>query len=181
MIFSIFQFFCTQIFKYCPIITNHTSMKYYLFSFQLMHKLQFHKIETYDCFCAPESHIAKIGRYLAFFKYRHRLIRFSVWPLRSRQDFYFDGTQRSRSLSCSLSLFTVLSNTNISLSNNQIQKVMILFSLTRWMETVLVRKYLMQYSNIAHKLNSHLWMETRLVCIKSDVTSFEIIIIFISN
>ncbi len=30
MIFSIFRFFCTlrfQIFKYCPIITNHTSME----------------------------------------------------------------------------------------------------------------------------------------------------------
>ncbi len=34
MIFSIFRFFCTlrfQIFKYCPIITNHTSMESYLF------------------------------------------------------------------------------------------------------------------------------------------------------
>ncbi len=34
------------------------------------------------------------------------------------------------------------------------QKVMILFSLTRWMETVLVRKCFMRYSNFAHKLNS---------------------------
>ncbi len=45
MIFSIFSFFCSlrfQIFnscisvKYCPILTNHTSMKDYVFSFQIM-------------------------------------------------------------------------------------------------------------------------------------------------
>ncbi len=38
MIFSIFRFFCTlrfQIFKYCPIITNHTSTESYLLA---MHK-----------------------------------------------------------------------------------------------------------------------------------------------
>uniref|UniRef100_A0A673MDG8 CUB domain-containing protein n=1 Tax=Sinocyclocheilus rhinocerous TaxID=307959 RepID=A0A673MDG8_9TELE len=29
--------------KYCPILTNHTSMEAYLFSFQMMHKSQFHK------------------------------------------------------------------------------------------------------------------------------------------
>ncbi len=43
MIFSIFRFFCTlrfQIYKYCPIITNHTSMESYLFSFQMLHKVQ---------------------------------------------------------------------------------------------------------------------------------------------
>ncbi len=58
MIFSIFRFFCTlrfQIFKYCSIITNHTSMESYLFSFQMMHKSQFHKIDPYDWFCAPGS------------------------------------------------------------------------------------------------------------------------------
>ncbi len=46
MIFSIFRFFCTlrfQIYKYCSIITNHTSMESYLFSFQMMHKSQFPK------------------------------------------------------------------------------------------------------------------------------------------
>ncbi len=60
MIFSIFRFFCTlrfQIYKYCPIITNHTSMERYLFSFQMMHKSQFRKIDPYDWFCAPGSHI----------------------------------------------------------------------------------------------------------------------------
>ncbi len=49
MIFSIFWFFCTlrfQISKYCPIITNHTSMQSCLFSFQMMHKSQFWKIDT---------------------------------------------------------------------------------------------------------------------------------------
>ncbi len=47
MIFSIFRFFCTlrfQIYKYCPIITNHTSMGSYLFSFQMMYKSQFKKL-----------------------------------------------------------------------------------------------------------------------------------------
>ncbi len=43
---------------------------------------------------------------------------------------------------------------------------MILFSLTHWMETVLIRKCFMRYSNFAHKLNSQLWMETRLLCTK---------------
>ncbi len=36
MIFSIFRFFCTlrfQIYKYCPIITNHTSMERLFFGF----------------------------------------------------------------------------------------------------------------------------------------------------
>ncbi len=52
------------------------------------------------------------GRYLAFFKYRHWPISFSVWPMRSRWDFYFDGAESTRcshSPSCSLSSLTVLS------------------------------------------------------------------------
>ncbi len=56
VIFSIFRFFCSlrfQIFKYCPIITNHTSME----SYQMMHKSQFWKIVPYDWFCGPGSHI----------------------------------------------------------------------------------------------------------------------------
>ncbi len=58
MIFSIFRFFCSlrfQIYKYCPLITNHTSMK--LIYFQMMYKSQFLKMYTYDWFCAPGSHI----------------------------------------------------------------------------------------------------------------------------
>ncbi len=58
MIFSIFRFFCTlrfQIYKYCPIITNHTSMQSYVFSFQMMHTSQFGKIDPYDWFCAPSK------------------------------------------------------------------------------------------------------------------------------
>ncbi len=43
------------------------------------------------------------------------------------------------------------------------QEVTILFSLTRWMETVLVHKCFMWYSNFVHKLNSQLWMETQLL------------------
>ncbi len=71
-----------------------------------------------------------------FFKYRHRPISFSVWPMRSRRDFYLDGTmdfyfdgvengsawaQCSHSPSCSLSSLTVLCNMDRSLSNNQIE------------------------------------------------------------
>ncbi len=59
MIFSIFRFFCTlrfQIYKYCPIITNHTSMEIYLFSFQM---LRF-KMYPYDWFCGPGSRITHI-------------------------------------------------------------------------------------------------------------------------
>ncbi len=60
MIFSIFRFFCTlrfQIYKYCPIITNHTLMEKYLFSFNMMHKSKFWKIDPYDWFCSPGSHL----------------------------------------------------------------------------------------------------------------------------
>ncbi len=60
VIFAIFRFFCTlrfQIYKYCPIITNHTSMESYLFSFQMMHTSQFHKTDPYDWFCGPGSHL----------------------------------------------------------------------------------------------------------------------------
>ncbi len=62
MIFSIFRFFCTlrfQIYKYCPIITNHTSMENYLFSFQMMHKSQFQITDPYDWFCAPVCSIVQ--------------------------------------------------------------------------------------------------------------------------
>ncbi len=34
-----------------------------------------------------------IGRYLVFFQYRHWPISFSVWPMCSRWDFYFDGAE----------------------------------------------------------------------------------------
>ncbi len=59
MIFSIFRFFCTlrfQIFKYCPIITNHNKWKYYLFSFQMTYKSKIPKMDPYDWFCCPGSH-----------------------------------------------------------------------------------------------------------------------------
>ncbi len=52
VIFSIFRFFCTlrfQIYKYCSIITNHTSMQSYLFSVQMMHKSQFPKMYWVLC------------------------------------------------------------------------------------------------------------------------------------
>ncbi len=55
MIFSIFRFVCTlkfQIFKYYPIITNHTSMESLFIQLS-----DFEKIDTYDWFCAPGSHI----------------------------------------------------------------------------------------------------------------------------
>ncbi len=59
---------------------------------------------------------------MTFFKHQHRPISFFVWPMCSRRDFYFDGAQsaliiplvRCRHL-------TVLSNTDRSLSNNQIE------------------------------------------------------------
>ncbi len=53
MIFLIFRFFCTlrfQIFKYCPIITNHTSME-----------RLFIQIDPYGWFCAPGSHMQPIS------------------------------------------------------------------------------------------------------------------------
>ncbi len=55
MIFSIFRFFCTlrfQIYKYCPIITNHTSMEILFISFDV------HKLDPYDWFCGPGSNFS---------------------------------------------------------------------------------------------------------------------------
>ncbi len=49
--------------KYCPILTNHTSMKA-LFSFQMMYESQFRKTDPYDWFCGPGSHIAIWARLL---------------------------------------------------------------------------------------------------------------------
>ncbi len=56
MIFSIFRFFCTlrfQIYKYCPIITNHTPMESYLFRRKLTlvtgFVLQGHMWYTQNC------------------------------------------------------------------------------------------------------------------------------------
>ncbi len=56
MIFSIFRFFCTlrfQIFKYCPIITTHTSVERWLI--QMTCKSHFQKTDPYDWSCAPGS------------------------------------------------------------------------------------------------------------------------------
>ncbi len=66
--------------KYCPIITNHTSMESYLFSFQMMHKSQFQKMYTYDWFCAPGSHISV--RWLIFLvqKISHGVSFFFIFP-----------------------------------------------------------------------------------------------------
>ncbi len=79
MIFSIFWFFCILRFsnsfistKYCPIITNHTSMESYLFSFQMMYTSQIRKMYTYDCFCAPWSHIS-VRSSIIFFAWK------SIW------------------------------------------------------------------------------------------------------
>ncbi len=76
VIFSIFRFFCTLRFsnscisaKYCPIITNHTSMESYLFSFQMMYTSQFQKINTYDWFCAPHVLVLELYRTVLMVRY----------------------------------------------------------------------------------------------------------------
>ncbi len=43
---------------------------------------------------------------------------------------------------------------------------MILFSLTHWMETLLIRKCFLQYTSSVEKLNSQLWVETQLMNLK---------------
>ncbi len=60
-IFIIFRFLCTFRFqkfkfKYCPILANHTPMKAYLFSFQMMYTFQFPKMYPYDWFVV-QGHI----------------------------------------------------------------------------------------------------------------------------
>uniref|UniRef100_A0A672Q2N7 Telomere-associated protein Rif1 N-terminal domain-containing protein n=1 Tax=Sinocyclocheilus grahami TaxID=75366 RepID=A0A672Q2N7_SINGR len=57
-----------------------------------------------------------IIRFVEISRTFHFLV-FSVWPMYSRQDFYFDG----HTPSCSPSSLTVLSNMNRSLSNNPIE------------------------------------------------------------
>ncbi len=56
MIFSIFRFFCTL----SNIAQTIHQWKYYLFSFQMMHTSQLHKIDPHDWFCAPGSHMLKL-------------------------------------------------------------------------------------------------------------------------
>uniref|UniRef100_A0A672TE70 Immunoglobulin domain-containing protein n=1 Tax=Sinocyclocheilus grahami TaxID=75366 RepID=A0A672TE70_SINGR len=60
MIFSIFTFFCTlrfQIFRYCPILTNHTSA--YLFSVQMIMNLIFSFTGTQDIHTVSKISVQK--------------------------------------------------------------------------------------------------------------------------
>ncbi len=58
MIFSIFfYFFAFSDSRFSNIVQTIHQWKYDLFSFQMMHKSQFHKMYPYDWFCAPGSHI----------------------------------------------------------------------------------------------------------------------------
>ncbi len=87
MIFSIFWIFCTlgfQIFKYCPIITNHTSMEN-VFSFRVMYKYQFRKIDAYDWFCGPGSHIQYNTLYYSMVQKHYSIFAwtFAPWDERS--------------------------------------------------------------------------------------------------
>ncbi len=61
MIFSIFRFFCTlrfQIYKYCPIITNHTSMEILFIAFRCCINLNFEKLTLMTGFVL-QGHICK--------------------------------------------------------------------------------------------------------------------------
>ncbi len=67
-----------------------------------------------------------IGRYLLFIKYRHQPISFSVWPMCSWQDFYFDDAENGSAWAHSAHILSlvrcrcsILSNMDRSLSNNQ--------------------------------------------------------------
>ncbi len=103
-----------------------------------------------------------IGWYLSFFKSRHRQICFSVWPMCSRRDFYFDDILPL--VPCHRS---VLSNTDRSLFNNQIE---------------LLNKGIKIYTNsiitIAFISNKgHLYF---LVC-RQDISKYALISLWIAN
>ncbi len=91
MIFSIFRFFapsdsrftnsCISD-KYCPIITNHTSMESYLFSFQMLYTSQFQKIDPYDWFCGSNVN-SKTYHKLQFWTFTLKLHSYVLWnPIR---------------------------------------------------------------------------------------------------
>ncbi len=75
MIFSIF--FCTLRFQILNIVQAIHRWKAYLFRFQMMHKSQFPKIEPYDWFCAPRSHLKK-SNILNSAKYDWKKIKFQT-------------------------------------------------------------------------------------------------------
>ncbi len=52
-------------------------MKAYLFSFQMMYNSQFQKIDPYDWFCGPGSHIRMISEGLALMSIRDLLQKHS--------------------------------------------------------------------------------------------------------
>ncbi len=75
-IFSILWFFCTlrfQIYKYCPIITNHTSMEILFIQLSDDVFAKFHKIYSYDWFCAPGSRICVCTVHIQYINYRKYL------------------------------------------------------------------------------------------------------------
>uniref|UniRef100_A0A671PX65 Mitoguardin 2 n=1 Tax=Sinocyclocheilus anshuiensis TaxID=1608454 RepID=A0A671PX65_9TELE len=53
---SVFSYSCISA-KYCPILTNHTSMESVLISFQMTYKSQLKKTDPNDWFCGPGSQI----------------------------------------------------------------------------------------------------------------------------
>ncbi len=68
--------------KYCPIITNNTSMERLFIQLQIMYKSQFHKIDPYDWFCAPgQSRRSLYAEYTALLGYIHNHVK-HFWVLR---------------------------------------------------------------------------------------------------
>ncbi len=58
MIFSISRFFfAPSDSRFSNIVQTIHQWKYYLFSFRIQYKSQFWKIDSYDWFCAPGSHM----------------------------------------------------------------------------------------------------------------------------
>ncbi len=77
MIFSIFRFFCTlrfQIYKYCPIITNHTSMERLFIQHSDDAYISISKNYPYDWFCGPGSQMSDWGMLSHFILWYSRFL-----------------------------------------------------------------------------------------------------------
>ncbi len=56
-------------------------MERYLFSFQMMHKSQFYKLDSYDWFCAPGVTCQVVYQYVTFQILYFAFIIYKIYPI----------------------------------------------------------------------------------------------------
>uniref|UniRef100_A0A8C1KS64 Terminal uridylyl transferase 7 n=1 Tax=Cyprinus carpio TaxID=7962 RepID=A0A8C1KS64_CYPCA len=106
-----------------------------------------------------------VDRYIAkaFFKYRHRPISFSAWPMCSRGDFYFDGLLRYYSLEFQIPEKVISVRTNSDLWRD----------LKDWpKKRIAIEDPFAVQRNVARTLNSQMMFDYMLHCLKTTYKYF---------